>query len=158
MEPRKLIILKTQREITWKCNSPSAPHLGGSWERLIQSAKSALRIQDLSARRRILKISQVLANQFWRRLLKEYAPYLIERRKWSLEVKYLREGNVVDGNSSWYFLLVIDGNSLRSHWPMGRIFRPLPGKDGVVSTVLVKTSTEEYVRSVTKLCVPLGFH
>ena len=75
--------------------------------------------------------------KFWRRWLKEY-----DRSKWFREIGALREGNLV---------LVLDENSPGGHWPMGRISRPLPGKDGVVRTVLVKTSSGEYVRLVSKL-------
>ena len=133
MTQREIIWKFNPREIIWKFNPPSAPHFGGSLERLIQSVESAIRIvlnqvtvsdeilltafaeievllnarsltnvpvdptdpevltpnhfllgcvspslapvvvsdQDLSARKR-WKISQVLANQFWRRWVNEY--------------------------------------------------------------------------------------
>ena len=31
-----------RNETTWKCNPPSEPHFGGSWEQLVKSAKRAL--------------------------------------------------------------------------------------------------------------------
>ena len=55
----------------------------------------------------------------------------------------LREGDVV---------LIIDESSPREHWPMGKVVRSLPGPDGIVRAVLVKTSKGEYVRPVSKVC------
>ena len=72
-----------------------------------------------------------MANQYWRRWLKEYAPYLVERRKWDWDVDNLREGDVV---------LIIDESSPREHWPMGKVVRSLPGLEDIVLAVLVKTN------------------
>ena len=48
--------------------------------------------------------------------------------------------------------MIVDQNSPRGDWPLGRIVRPLPGSDGVVRAALVRTSSGEYVRPVAKLC------
>ena len=90
------------------------------------------------------RTAQVLVNQFWRRWIKEYAPYLTERRKWGTERRNLEENDVV---------LVVDQNSPRGIWPLARVVRALPGPDGRVRTALVKTRTGEYVRPVAKLCL-----
>ena len=40
-----------QKRIKWKCNPPSAPHHGGSWERLVRSVKRVL--YDILGSRRV---------------------------------------------------------------------------------------------------------
>ena len=193
------------RHVSWIFNPPSAPHFGGVWERLVQSAKRALRatltnrtvtdeilvtaaaeaenainsrpltyvsvdpedpepltpnhfligtsnptrpldhpeMRDPPLRKRLV-YSQMLADLFWRRWMDEYVPFLIERRKWLKDRRNVKEGDIV---------LVVDRNTPRGEWPVGRILRPNPSPDGRVRTALVKTRSGEYLRPVAKLCL-----
>jgi len=94
-------------------------------------------------RRRWLE-AQFIVNQVWKRWLKEYVPALTERRKWLRPERDLRVGDLV---------IVVDNNSPRGQWPLGRVLRLLPGKDGVVRTAEVKTKTGVYIRPAVKLCL-----
>lgn len=72
----------------------------------------------------------------------EYNPGLIERRKW------LRDRNNL---SSEDVVLVVDPNSPRGLWLVGRVLQAIKSKDGVVRKAFIKTSTEQYIRPVAKL-------
>lgn len=77
----------------------------------------------------------------------EYVPSLIERRKWLSDRRNLIPDDIV---------LVIDSNTPRSLWPMGRIVKTLPGDDNIVRIVEVKTKDGIYIRPVSKLCLLLA--
>lgn len=51
-------------------------------------------------------------------------------------------------------VLIFDDNSPRSCWPMARVIEVMPGKDGCVLRVKVKTKTSELERPIDK-CVLL---
>ena len=184
----------------WHFNPPSSPHFGGAWERLVQSAKRALKAvagkqcvndetlltfmaevesllngrplthvtsdyrdeealtpnhfflgranpnfppdvvtdKDLCSRKR-RKHAQVMSQHFWKRWLREYLPALTERRKWRKDARNVSEGDLV---------LVVDENSPRGCWPLGRVTRVLPGDDGRVRAAEVRTKSGTYVRPV----------
>ena len=89
---------------------------------------------------------QVIMKHFWKRWVKEHTPLLTERRKWHRQVPNLRVNDI---------LLIADDNSHRGKWPTGRVIEVNSSDDGVVRSVRIKTSTSEYVRPVTKLCLLL---
>lgn len=43
MEELALLGGRKRRTVTWSLNPPAVPHFGGTWERLVQSSKRALR-------------------------------------------------------------------------------------------------------------------
>ena len=98
---------------------------------------------DLYSRRR-WKHVQYLADIFWRRWLKEYLPLLHQRQKWILPKRNLATGDTV---------LMVDENTPRSLWPLGRVMETYPGRDGLVRAVQVKTARSVLVRPVDKLCL-----
>ena len=57
--------------------------------------------------------------------------------------------NLTDGD----IVLVMDVNTPRKCWPLGRVIRSFPGKDGLVRSVEVKTSWAVFTRPVNKLCL-----
>ena len=67
--------------------------------------------------RRRWRQSQVLADRFWRRFIREYLPTIQSRRKWQQEVRALRVGDIV---------LIIDNQLIRAQWPMGTIVQVFP--------------------------------
>ena len=202
---QKIIGFAAQRHIEWTFSPPSAPHFGGVWERLVQSAKRALQVvlgsrvvneevlrtlicevefllngrplthvsidpgelnplttnhfiigrnnpnlppdvfdaNEIISRRRWRSV-QALVDSFWKRWLREYAPTLVERKKWLLERKNLQVGDVV---------LVVDDQSPRGHWPMGLVIEVRKDKSGTVRSAQVKTSSNVYLRPVSKLCL-----
>ena len=64
---------------------------------------------------------QILSNHFWKRWLKEYSPALQERNTWHLMIHNASVGDRV---------LVADDDVSGSHWPLGRVTKTFPGRDG----------------------------
>jgi len=99
--------------------------------------------KDLRSRKR-WKQAQVMTQHFWKRWLREYLPTLTQRRKWTKDARNVSEGD---------FVLVVDENSPRGCWPLGRVLRALPGDDGRVRAAEVRTKTGAYTRPVVNLCL-----
>ena len=72
-----------------------------------------------------------IMNEFWTRLLKEYLPTLRQRRKWHSTVDGIEVGDMV-----W----ILENNTPRCIWPVGRVQKVKKGKDNVVRSCLVKTT------------------
>lgn len=88
--------------------------------------------------------SQVYMDQVWARWMREWLPNLIESRKWLADRANLQVGDIV---------LVADKKTPRGEFPRGRVVEVMPGPDGVVRVVRVKTQTGVYTRAVAKLCL-----
>ena len=87
---------------------------------------------------------QRIVDSFWKRWNRDVFPTLVPRRKWRVERRNVRIGDVVT---------VADENAVRGSWAMGRITDVFPGADGKVRNVKVKTSKGVYRRPVTKIAV-----
>ncbi|XP_053699242.1 uncharacterized protein LOC128746219 [Sabethes cyaneus] len=90
------------------------------------------------------RMSQVYANEFWRRWVAEYLPTLTKRTKWFQPVKPLAEGDIV---------IVVDQNQPRNSWPKGRIIEVARSKDRQVRRASVQTATGILERPAVKLAV-----
>jgi len=94
---------------------------------------------SISARYKYL---QRLLKHFWKRWTTEYLPQLQRKNKWRNEEVPLKVGDVV---------LVTEDNTTRPTWPMGRVTEVVPGRDGLIRTVKVKTKKGAFVRPVQRL-------
>ena len=88
------------------------------------------------------RVVQYIANQFWKRWLKEYIPELQKRRKWRGEVENIKVGDVV---------LICEENTPRFLWPLALVVGVKLGRDKLVRTVHVKTKTSNFSRPVSKV-------
>ena len=59
------------------------------------------------------------------------------------------KGNLVIGD----LVLVVDDNSPRGRWLLGRVIKTLPGPDDRVREAEIKTSTSTLTRPISKLCL-----
>ncbi|XP_065080573.1 uncharacterized protein LOC135703310 [Ochlerotatus camptorhynchus] len=89
------------------------------------------------------KLAQHLADEFWKRWLKEYLPVISRRSKWFEDVKDIQEGDLV---------FVVDG-STRNQWTRGRVERVAVGADGRIRQAWVRTSRGVVRRPVVKLAM-----
>ena len=96
---------------------------------------------DNYTRRRWRQV-QHLATEFWRRWSREYLQTLQQRQKWRKETRNLQVGDIV---------IIVDRNTPRSTWNIGRVTRVLPDRSGIVRVVDVQTKTTVLNRPVTKL-------
>ena len=99
--------------------------------------------KEINSRRR-WRQAQVLADHVCRRWLNEYLPALTVRHKW------LRDQSSVNKND---LVLMVEKNRPRGQWELGRVVETIPGDDGKVRTVRVRTATNVYTRPVAKICV-----
>ena len=90
-------------------------------------------------------ICQGIIQQFWTRWHKEYLNTLQARTKWQHSSPNLREEDIV--------AIRPGGKIIPCHWPLGRIIKTLPGKDGKVRAVMLKTKTGVRQRAVTQLAL-----
>ncbi|KXJ79503.1 hypothetical protein RP20_CCG000608 [Aedes albopictus] len=188
----------------WSFLPPSSPHMGGSWERLVQSVKKILQNMHLPRtptdevlRNGLIEVentinsrpltyvpidntesealtpnhfllgssggtkplipydgspatlvnswktSQIFANMFWRRWLREYLPSITRRSKWHYPVKPIQIGDVV---------IVVDPDLPRNSWPKGRVVN-VRQKNGQVRNATVRTSSNIYERPAVRLAV-----
>ena len=81
------------------------------------------------------KIVQHLATQFWHRWKKEYVLSLQIRQKWSSVQRNLRKNDLV---------LLVDNDTPRNVWTMGRISNVYPDAHGHVHVAEVTTSKSIY--------------
>lgn len=194
-----------QRDCKWVFHPPGASHMSGVWERLIRSAKRAMKAilgektvdeevlrtvlseaqaitnsrplcpnsddprdieaitpnhlllqravttippgcfddSDLVSRKK-WRQSQILAEHYWNRWLKEYLPTLQQRQKWHVPRRNLETNDLV---------LVADGNVKRGDWPLGRVMQVFQGRDGHVRSAEIKTKSTVLHRPITKLCL-----
>ena len=89
--------------------------------------------------------AQSLADHFWKRWLKEYVPALLDRQKWHRPRRNAEVGDLV---------LLVAEPLPRGQRRMGRVVKVVPGRDGLVRTVEVKTgASTSLVRPIQKLCL-----
>ncbi|XP_073810196.1 uncharacterized protein [Danio rerio] len=94
---------------------------------------------------------QMLADSFWKRWKLEYLSTLQSRRKWTEERDNIQEGDVV---------LLKDGETKRSEWPIGLVTKTVASSDGKVRKVMVKTAKQgavrEYLRPICDVALLLS--
>ena len=88
------------------------------------------------------KASQLLADHFWNRFLREYLPGQQKRSKWTSATSNLQPDDMV-----W----MLEYFTPRGLWPLAKVVETFPGQDGIVRSVKLKTPTGFKVRPVVKL-------
>ena len=96
---------------------------------------------DLTSRKKWKQV-QSLQAMFWSRWVKEFLPLLNKRHKSLGKRANLKEGQLV---------LIHQDDKKRRKWPLARITKTMPGRDGVVRVVEVKTKDGTYTRPATKI-------
>ncbi|XP_076036050.1 uncharacterized protein LOC143022003 [Oratosquilla oratoria] len=174
---RSLIVRETRRrDVEWSFNPPSASHHGGVWERMIRSVRKVLFALVIKCPRMIDDVLQTLfceaesivnsrpltkcsddasdespltPNHLL--LLQGNSPlswvseYLVElqrRQKWNSESPNLSVGDLV---------LIMNENSPRGSWPLGRVQEVRVSRDGLVRSARLKTQLSELTQPITKL-------
>ena len=85
------------------------------------------------------KASQLFADEFWRRWLREYVPFVL------VPARNFRVGDLV---------LLVDDQSERIKWPKAMITEVLPDRENVVRRVRIRTASgQNLMRDVRKICL-----
>ncbi|GBP37722.1 hypothetical protein EVAR_23772_1 [Eumeta japonica] len=89
------------------------------------------------------QIVQAISQHFWRKWNNLYLHQLQMRNKWFSDANPLKVGDLV---------LIKEDNLPSLKWRRGRIEEMLPGKDGVVRVVILRTQSGKITRPVVKIC------
>ena len=84
-----------------------------------------------------------IQQHFWKRWSVEYLNRLQNRPKWLHDCKNLKIGDLV---------LLKEDNIPPLKWPRARILEVIPGADGKIRMVNLKTQNGTFVRNITKVC------
>ena len=95
--------------------------------------------KNISKARRTL---QQIASHFCNRFLREYLPGEQIRSKWSKSSKNLKVDDLV-----W----ILEDFTSQGLWPVARVTQVIPGENGIVRSVKLKTPSGERIRRVVKL-------
>ena len=90
-------------------------------------------------------LCQAVVQQFWTRWSKEYLNSLQARTKWQSATPNLQAEDVM--------AIKPQGKFIPCHWPLGRITRTLPGKDGRVRVIELQTPTGLLQRAITQVAL-----
>ncbi|XP_037047880.1 uncharacterized protein LOC119082466 [Bradysia coprophila] len=91
------------------------------------------------------RYAQQIANEFWKKWVKEYLPMITRRTKWFDNVKPIEVGDQV---------IIVDEDAPRNTWERGVIIEALESSsDGQIRRVNVRTMNGIYTRPVSKLAV-----
>lgn len=85
---------------------------------------------------------QRLSHDLWKRWQREYLVHLQKRIKWKQPQLELKEGDIV---------LIKDCDTFQRSWPMGKVEKTYPGKDGHVRVVDVLANGKIFRRPIAKL-------
>ncbi|XP_064650018.1 uncharacterized protein LOC135501704 [Lineus longissimus] len=99
--------------------------------------------REINSRRR-WRQCQVIADRVCSRWKKEYLPTLTVRSRWTKDV---------DSTTVASLVLLVDEETPRGHWELGRITATYPGDDGRVRAVDVKTARNTFRRPAAKVCI-----
>ncbi|KAI8116322.1 hypothetical protein CVS40_11598 [Lucilia cuprina] len=88
--------------------------------------------------------TQLFADHFWQRWLKEYASVISRRSKWFSKVPPVSVGAIV---------IVVDENLPQKCWPKGKVIDIVVAADGQVRRVTIKTQFGVMQIPVTKVAV-----
>jgi hypothetical protein len=88
------------------------------------------------------QLIQGFFQNIWKRWSAEYFHTLQQRSKWLLPTENLKIGDLV----------LVQSQTPSLQWPLARITKLFPGKDGIVRVVEVQTATSCFHRPVPKLC------
>jgi hypothetical protein len=90
------------------------------------------------------KIAQYIADQFWRRWVRESLPDLTRRTKWFSKTTPIKVDDIV---------IIVNDKTTRNHWERGRVIKIYPDDKGQVRFADVKTTSRIYKRPAVKLAV-----
>ena len=88
------------------------------------------------------KTSQLLAQYFWNRFIREHLPNQQKRSKW-----HKVNQNLEVHDLCW----ILEEFTPRGLWPLAKVIKVYPGSDKVVPSVKLKTVYGEKIRPVLKL-------
>lgn len=113
-------------------------------EALIARPDTSEVLNSVSLNKRWELISKTIRH-FWKRWSTEYLQSLIPRSKWFSKNENLTVGTLV---------LLLERDSQPQNWVIARILEAIPGSDGIVRVVKLKTPSSVLIRPVHKI-VPL---
>ncbi len=88
--------------------------------------------------------SQVLADRFWSRFIRDYLPSLQTRQKWQASPPDLREHT---------YVMIVDPQLPRGLWPVGKVIQTHLSPDGHIRSADVQIKDHIYTRPVARLVV-----
>ncbi|XP_067649100.1 uncharacterized protein [Haliotis asinina] len=91
---------------------------------------------------------QELIRHVWRRWMREWLPTLNVRKKWVTPSRDFKVDDVV---------ILVSQDNPRGTWPLGRVVKTYPGKDGHVRVVEVQVGQSRFTRPVTKTTLAAAF-